>query len=208
VLAGLPGVNREYGGFAAATHQGRYSAGMTSADSFLERRELDLVGFRTVGTNVRISRFARFFNPGAIEIGDEVRIDDFAILSPGAGTIRFEGFNHVAAAAMIFGEVTLRPWSTLSSRVVVYAVTDDFTIDAATYPHSGQRNLVRAPVVIGERVVVGTGSTVLPGVEIVSGVSIGAMSLVRRSVLEPGVYAGIPVRRIASRRPRPPGNAD
>ena len=52
---------------------------------------------------------------------------------------------------------------------------------------------------IGRHAVIGTGTTILPGVTIGEGVAVGAMSLVRTS-LEPWmIYAGIPARPIRSR---------
>jgi galactoside O-acetyltransferase len=165
--------------------------------------EIERIGFGRVGPIVRISRFARFYGAEKISLGDEVRIDDFAILSPGDGEIVLADHVHIAAGAMLFGDVRLGSWSTLSSRVAVYAVSDDFTIDATTYPHGDQRTraVTSDPVAIGDRVVIGTGSTLLPGVRIVSGTAVGAMSLVTTPIDTPGLYAGIPVRRLGSRTP-------
>src|SRR5688572_28243038 len=141
-------------------HRARYSAGMTTGDSFLREDELEALGLGSLGAHPRISRFARLYGTASIHLGDDVRVDDFAIPSPGTGTIRLEGFNHVAAGAMLFGDVTLRPWCTISSRAAVYATSDDFTLDATTYPHAGDRVLVQNSVTLGSRVVIGTGSTV------------------------------------------------
>jgi len=49
--------------------------------------------------------------------------------------------------------------------------------------------------VIHDRVTVGSNATILP-VEIVSDVVIGAGAVVTRSIIEPGVYAGNPARRL------------
>jgi dTDP-4-amino-4,6-dideoxy-D-glucose acyltransferase len=175
---------------------------MDTASSFLSEREVAELGFATVGRSVRISRFARFYGASRVRLGDEVRIDDFAVLSAGPAGIALEGHNHIAVSAFVFGEVTFRPWSTLSSRAAIYSTTDDFAIDTHTYPHAARgRVLVEGPVVIGSLVVIGTGSTVLPGVTITDGVSVGAMSLVTRSIDVPGVYAGVPARFLKPRVP-------
>lgn len=180
---------------ASGWHRARYSADMTAGESFLSTEDIARIGFAMVGQNLRISRFARFYSPARIHLGDEVRIDDFAVLSPGDAEIRLEGYNHVGAGSMLFGGVRMEPWSTVSGRVGVYGVSDDFSVDTTTYPHANvpQRVVRRTPVLIGSRVVVGTGSTILPGVHIAAGISVGAMSLVTKSLVTPGVYSGIPV---------------
>ena len=54
------------------------------------------------------------------------------------------------------------------------------------------------PTVIGARVLVGSNSTILP-VTICDDVVIGAGSVVTRNVLEPGIYAGNPARKLRAR---------
>ena len=50
--------------------------------------------------------------------------------------------------------------------------------------------------VIGKGVKIGMGSVIGDGVRIVEGTIIGALSFVRKDILEPGVYAGNPLRRL------------
>ncbi|MHB1923560.1 MAG: acyltransferase [Acidimicrobiales bacterium] len=51
-------------------------------------------------------------------------------------------------------------------------------------------------VKIGDGCWLGARVTVLPGVSIAPGTVVGAGSLVNRSIDEPGIYAGVPARRI------------
>ncbi len=171
--------------------------------SFLSPAEAQAIGLGSIGPNLRLSRFARLYRPERIFLGSEVRIDDFAILSPGDGEIRMAGHNHIGAGAMLFGAVSIGEWSTVSGRVAVYASSDDFVVDAITYPHARPelRAVISNRVDIGSRVVVGTGSTILPGVRIADGVAVGAMSLVTRPLMKPGVYAGIPAQWRRARKP-------
>ena len=55
--------------------------------------------------------------------------------------------------------------------------------------------------VIGNRVSIGTNATILP-VRIVDDVVIGAGSVVTKDILEPGVYAGNPVRKLRGIDPK------
>jgi len=61
-------------------------------------------------------------------------------------------------------------------------------------PARGRRELWRATRV-GNRVSIGSNATILP-VTICSGTVIGAGAVVTKDVLQPGVYAGNPARRI------------
>jgi serine acetyltransferase len=58
------------------------------------------------------------------------------------------------------------------------------------------RHAERRVFVLGDNVVIGANSVVVGPVDICDNVIIGAMSLVNRSIAEPGVYVGVPVRRI------------
>ncbi|MEC2449247.1 acyltransferase, partial [Bacillus cereus] len=49
--------------------------------SFYSQEELSEIGFLSVGENVLISKKTSIYNPGAISVGNNVRIDDFCILS-------------------------------------------------------------------------------------------------------------------------------
>jgi serine acetyltransferase len=51
------------------------------ATSFLSREKLMEIGFKSIGENVLLSSKASIYGPENIEIGNNVRIDDFCILS-------------------------------------------------------------------------------------------------------------------------------
>jgi len=50
--------------------------------------ELHEMGFASIGQNVRVSRKASIYNAAQISIGDFSRVDDFCVLSAGAGGIQ------------------------------------------------------------------------------------------------------------------------
>lgn len=55
----------------------------------------------------------------------------------------------------------------------------------------------RRVFLFGDNVVIGANSVVVGPLEICDNVVIGAMSLVNRSITEPGIYVGVPVRKIS-----------
>lgn len=54
------------------------------------------------------------------------------------------------------------------------------------------------PIIIHDNVYIGNNVTILPGVEICNNVIIGAGSILTKNILESGVYAGIPARKISN----------
>lgn len=169
--------------------------------SFYSMEELREIGFKKIGKEVFISRKASIYGPENIELGDYVRIDDFCILS---GKIKLGSFIHIAAGCFLFGGsegIEIEDFSTLSSRVAVYALTDDFSGNFLTNPMIPEefRNVIKGKVHIGKHVIIGTGSTILPGVTINEGAAVGAMSLVKTDVPEWKIVAGIPAKIIKQR---------
>ena len=75
----------------------------------------------------------------------------------------------------------------IAMRVVVTTSSHDRT------NHEIVRHL---PVKIGDRVWLGVGALVLPGVTIADDVIVGAGAVVTRDCLEPGLYAGVPAVRV------------
>ncbi|MBP8235285.1 MAG: hypothetical protein KAY22_23595 [Rhizorhabdus sp.] len=59
-----------------------------------------------------------------------------------------------------------------------------------------RRQRERRVFVFGDNVVIGVNSVVVGPVDICDNVIIGAMSLVNKSILEPGIYVGTPVRKV------------
>jgi acetyltransferase-like isoleucine patch superfamily enzyme len=70
-----------------------------------------------------------------------------------------------------------------------------FGYDSVILAHEYLRNTLRTgPVVIGDNVIVGTKSTILPGIVIGEGAVISAMSLVNKDVPPHTVVGGVPIR--------------
>jgi galactoside O-acetyltransferase len=55
-------------------------------------------------------------------------------------------------------------------------------------------------VILKKHVVIGTGSTILPGVILGEGVSVGAMSLVNKNLDDWCIYVGNPVKLLGRRQ--------
>ncbi|CAN5739478.1 acyltransferase [soil metagenome] len=171
-------------------------------NSFYTSEELRSIGFQSVGENVQVSRKCSIYQADKISLGNHVRIDDFTVLSGGSG-IEIGSYVHIACFCGLFGGGGIRigDFSGLSSRCVIYSVSDDFsgaTLIGPVVP-AKYRGVVCKPVNIEDHVIIGTNSTVLPGVTIHEGVAIGAHSLIRNSCDRWSIYYGSPAKKIKSR---------
>jgi len=168
---------------------------------FLSAIQAAAMGFKSLGENVLISDRAAIYGAERMEIGDNVRIDDFTVIS---GKVVIGCNVHVSVFCNVAGGtagVTLDDFSGLSPGCQVFSESDDYSGNALTNPTvpSEFRRETRAAVTLGRHCIVGAGSMVLPGVSLAEGCSVGAMSMVARSTEPWGVYAGVPARRIKER---------
>lgn len=171
-------------------------------NSYYSREELLSLGLGAVGEDVQISRKACLYGRDRIRLGNHVRIDDYAFLS---GTVTTGDYVHIAPFVLLYGGekgIEMGDFSTLSSRCAVYAFSDDYSGAYMTNPTVPEvfLHVCAQKVAIGRHVVVGTGTTILPGASIGDGAAVGAMSLVKESLPSGGIYCGIPCRLLRKRQ--------
>jgi acetyltransferase-like isoleucine patch superfamily enzyme len=187
-----------------ATKRPRVSKRSGVAMGFLTRQQIEDMGFARTGENVRLSDKASYYNCKNIVIGNNVRIDDYCVISAGKGGIELGSNIHVAAFCLLIGQgkITLHDFSGLSSRVSIYSSSDDYSGASLTNPtvSSEFTNVKSADVTLDRHVIVGAGSVLLPGVVLHQGVAIGALSLVSKNCKEFGIYSGVPVKRVKERK--------
>ena len=69
--------------------------------SFYSNEELESLGFKKIGQNALISRKASIYGASSIEIGNDVRIDDFCFLS---GNIKLGNNIHISAYSALIAD--------------------------------------------------------------------------------------------------------
>jgi galactoside O-acetyltransferase len=172
--------------------------------AWLTQEQMTAMGFADFGTNVLLSDKASYYNCKNIRLGNNVRIDDFCVLSAGAGGIDIGNYIHIAIFSSLIGagNISLADFSGLSSRVAIYSSNDDYSGKVLTNPTVPVEftNVKHADVKIGRHVIIGAGSIILPGVTLEEGVVIGALSLIRKDCETFGVYMGSPAKKIANRK--------
>lgn len=170
-------------------------------NNFFSIEELSRLGLKSYGKNILISKDAKIYSPEMIEIGDNVRIDDFCIIS---GKIKIGSFVHISAHTSLFSGnagIEIGDYVSVSSRCAVYAISDDYSGQAMANPMVPiqYRNPIEKKVIIGKHALIGSGCTILPGVKLCEGVSVGSMSLINKSLEPWGIYVGIPCKKIKER---------
>ena len=171
-------------------------------NSFYSIEELQNIGFQKLGKDVNISRKVSIYSAEHICIHDHVRIDDFVVLS---GCIEIGSYVHIATLTVIFGGkagVYIKDFANISSRVALYAISDDYSGEYMTNPMIAEtyKNTQHEPVFIEKHVIIATGSTVLPGVRLGEGCAVGAMSLVKQNVQSWTMVGGIPAHYLKERK--------
>jgi galactoside O-acetyltransferase len=173
-------------------------------DSFLSAKELASIGFKKYGNNIKISRKASIYSPQNITISDNVRIDDFCLLSAGDGIINIGSYVHIACYSALYGKsgIIIGDFCNISSRVAIYSESDDFSGKSLTsplIPPKFKPGLIKGKVIIEKHCIVGTGCTIMPGVVLREGAAIGAHSFVSRTCSGWSVYFGVPAKFVKKR---------
>lgn len=172
--------------------------------AFLSPLQLNEMGFAALGNNVLISDKASIYGAQRIKIGNNVRIDDFCVLSAGEGGIEIGDYVHIAVFSLLIGagKITVSDFAGISSRVSIYSSNDDYSGRFLTNPTvpAEYTNVTHADVYLGKHVILGSGCVVLPGVTLHEGVAVGSLSLVTKDCDEFGIYIGSPAKKIKNRK--------
>lgn len=169
--------------------------------SFYTENELAELGLKSYGKKVLISRFVQLYSPEKITIGDNVRIDDFCILS---GNITIGSHIHIAAYCALYGGeygIEMKDYTGLSARVIIYSAIDDFSGEHLIGPiHDEVSIFVRGGhVLIDKYAQIGANAMIFPSVQIGEGAILGAMSMTKKDLTPWTINAGIPARFIKER---------
>ncbi len=169
-------------------------------NSFYSESEIKEIGFKSVGSNILISKKASFYGVEDMEIGDYVRIDDYCALS---GRITLGNHIHISMYSALYGsqEIEMEDYTGLSPRCTIFSASDDFSGNYLISPMVDEQltNVTGGKVLIKRYSQIGAGSIIMPDLVIDEGVAVGAMSLVKESLNAWSIYAGVPVKKIKDR---------
>lgn len=170
-------------------------------NSFYDKEELKILGFKSCGNNVLISRKCSIYGAENITIGNNVRIDDFCILS---GVIEIGNYVHISAYSALYGKygIKIGDFCGISPRSTLYSASDDFSGEFMISPMvpSELTNLKAGQIVLNNYVQLGANTVVMPAVSFGEGAVTGAFSLVFKDCLPWSINFGIPCKYYKARK--------
>lgn len=174
---------------------------------YYTEQELRGFGFNSIGQNVKIAKNCTIIGLENITIGDNVRIDAFcSIIADKQGWVTLGSFIHIGGYCLLSAGDGIRmdDFSGLSQGVHIYSRTDDYTGKFLTNPTVPEQytGITGGTVTLGRHTIIGSTSVILPKLTIGDGSSVGALSLVTKSLDPWGVYFGSPAKKLKNRSKR------
>jgi sugar O-acyltransferase (sialic acid O-acetyltransferase NeuD family) len=106
-------------------------------------------------------------------------------------------YSQIGAGCFVAARSVIAPHARLGISVIVnHGAVVDHDVQVDDFCHIAPNATLGGNVRLGKRVLVGSGASVLPGVSICDDATIGAGTVVHASITGPGVYAGVPARRV------------
>ncbi|MBC5768396.1 NeuD/PglB/VioB family sugar acetyltransferase [Ramlibacter albus] len=106
-------------------------------------------------------------------------------------------FAEIGAGTFVAAQAVVAPRAKVGvSTIVNHGAVIDHDCVVGDYTHIAPQASLSGAVRIGARVFLGSGARVLPGLSVCDDVVVGAGAVVIASITEPGVYAGVPARRL------------
>jgi galactoside O-acetyltransferase len=166
-------------------------------------QELEKMGVKLYGKNINVSKFVNIYNPKNLILHDNIRIDDFTILSC-KGLIEIFNYVHISAQCFISSttKIIIGNFSAISVGTKIFGGCDDFSGEYLANPTIPTKytNVKIGDILIGENVIIGSNSVVMPCVQINDGVAVGANSFINTNCDFWKIYAGSPIRFIKNRK--------
>jgi len=173
--------------------------------SYYSENEVKQFKFKSIGKNVLIKKNVGFYFIENISIGNNVRIDDNVIIvaSNRKSPVSIGNYIHIASNCYLAGSdgIEMMDFVTLAPGVMIFSGSDDYSGKKLSNPMVGRPYIggKSGKITLCKHVIIGAGSVVLPDVIIKKGSSVGALSLVNKSLNAWGVYCGVPAKKIKKR---------
>jgi len=172
----------------------------------MDRKHGKHSGYNTCGTNVF---HESFINGDDCQIGDfciieedciignNVKIENYVLLKKGTvigDNCYIDSYSRSSGDNEIGNNVTVRFGATIARKVFVR--NDVFISPNVMTVYSLPDGSKSSATVIGARAFIGTAAVLAPNIVIKAGAVVGANSFVNKSILEKGIYAGNPAKKI------------
>jgi len=171
-------------------------------DGYYTIEELKSKGITVYGKNVLVSKFANIYKPSNLILHDNIRIDDFTVISC-KGKVEIFNYVHIGSHCVITcaTNIIFNNYSGISSGAKLYGGCDDFSGDFMTNPMvpGEYLNVHTGDIILEEHALIGSCSIILPNVIVGHGTAVAAMSLIKKTTEPWMIYGGVPAKKIKPR---------
>tara|TARA_B100000700_G_C14726527_1_gene706303 strand:- start:50 stop:613 length:564 start_codon:yes stop_codon:yes gene_type:complete len=166
-------------------------------------KDLKNLKFKKIGTNLEIKKSVKFFFSENIEIGNNVRIEDYSIIT-GRGGVKIGNYVQISSHSCLLGKfgIELGNYVTLAPGVKIFSGSDDYYGHDIYTSFLKSKNFLeknRGKIKIKDYVIIGANSVVMPNLIINEGVAIGALSFVNKSLKDWNIYYGTKIKKSKKR---------
>ena len=156
-------------------------------------------GSLKIGKRPKMPNLPRFrWGKGTITIGDRISMRSGVVINAQSGAIEIGNDVSLNDYTVLLGHGGIRIGDDVRVAAHVVMASFDHGYDEVDIPIRKQAN-VKKPIVVEDDVWIGAGAKVLGGSHIARGCVIGANSVVKGRTVPYGVYAGVPARLIKMR---------
>ena len=165
-------------------------------DNFLSINKLKKLKLKIRGKNLKISSNITIVGESNIQLGDNVRIDDYTIISAKEGFLKIGSNVHIGGQCYLGcgGGIEIKDNVNIAQGVKIYSKINDYI------KPSKDNKMIKGLVKIGKNVILGSNAVIIGKTQIKDGATVGALSLVKNNLNSWSVYAGVPAKFIKRRK--------
>ena len=165
--------------------------------------ELKNMGITVKGNNIKINKSVKIYNPTNLILHDNIRIDDFSIISCN-GKVEISNYIHISSYCLIISstKIFFDDFTNISSGTKLFGANDNYSGKYLIGPTVSEiyRNVTKKDIILKKYSIVGAGSIIMPGITIEEGTAIGSLSLVNKNTEPWKIYAGSPIKYLKDRQ--------
>jgi galactoside O-acetyltransferase len=170
---------------------------------YYNETDLRKMGIAQVGSNVSVSEHATIVGLENVYLGSNIRIDSYVVILAKRGQLKIGNNVHIEPNSSIvchYG-VEIGNYCTISHGVRLFTASADYSGIHFTnvFPDAKYQVPKTGKIIVGNHVIIGGNSVVMPNLTIEEGAAIGALSFIRESIPGWKIYGGNPLQVLKER---------
>ena len=163
--------------------------------NFISSSRLKKLKLKSHGKKIQISPNVTIIGSDNIQMGDNVRIDDYTIISAKEGFLKLGSNIHIGGQSYLGcgGGIEIKSNVNIAQGVKIYSKIND-------YLSAKKNKIIKGLVTIEKNVILGSNVVVIGKSKIKEGTTVGALSLVKQNLNSWSIYAGCPAKFIKKRK--------